>query len=251
MIPVSDGRNPTRADYCAVACAEAFRGDGEIMVSPMGFIPRLGARLARRTFEPDLLLSDGEATLQDEDGATEGWMPFADVFETLWSGKRHVMMGGAQIDRHGNQNISCVGDWNRPKAQLIGTRGAPGNTINHPTSYFIGRHSKRVFVPSVDVVCGLGYDRAAELGAAARFHEIRRVVTNLGVFDFEQPDGVATLRLRSLHPGVSVDDVVEATGFVVRGMDRAVPGTRTPSPAELDILDALDPSGRREREVAT
>ena len=58
MIPVSDGRNPTRADYCAVACAEAFRGDGEIMVSPMGFIPRLGARLARRTFEPDLLLSD-------------------------------------------------------------------------------------------------------------------------------------------------------------------------------------------------
>jgi len=249
---VSDGRRATRADICAVACAEAFRGDGEILVSPMGFVPRLGARLARRTFEPDLMLSDGEATVIDEHGAVESWMPFADVFETLWSGKRHVMMGAAQIDRFGNQNISCVGDWARPKAQLIGTRGAPGNTINHPTSYWIGRHSPRVFLPSVDVVCGVGYDRAATLGDGARFHEVRRVITNLGVFDFESPgEGPATLRVRSLHPGVSASDVEAATGFAVRGFDGDVPATRAPTPGELALLDELDPDGRREREVAT
>ena len=53
----------TRAEVCVVACAEAWRGDGEILASPMGLIPGLGARLARLTFAPDLLLSDGEAYL--------------------------------------------------------------------------------------------------------------------------------------------------------------------------------------------
>src|SRR5687767_1909716 len=104
----------TRAEVCVVACAEAFRGDGEIVVSPMAPIPRLGARLARRTFEPDLLLTDGEASLVDEDGAVEGWLPFRSVFDVVAAGTRHVMMGASQVDRCGNQNISAVGDWARP-----------------------------------------------------------------------------------------------------------------------------------------
>jgi hypothetical protein len=54
---------PSRAEICVVACAEAWRGDGAILASPMGLIPTLGARLARLTFSPDLLLTDGEAHL--------------------------------------------------------------------------------------------------------------------------------------------------------------------------------------------
>ncbi len=53
----------TLAEICAVACAEAFRGDGEILASPIGVIPGIGARLARATFAPDLLLTDGVASL--------------------------------------------------------------------------------------------------------------------------------------------------------------------------------------------
>ena len=53
----------TRAEVCAVAIAEAFRGDGEILVSPIGNLPSIGARLARSTFEPELLMSDGVASL--------------------------------------------------------------------------------------------------------------------------------------------------------------------------------------------
>ena len=136
---------PTRAEVCVVACAEAWRGDGAILASPMGLIPSLGARLARLTFAPDLLLTDGEAYLIDADGQVEGWLPYAKVFTMLAAGLRHVMMGAAQIDRYGNQNISCIGDWKRPKAQLLGVRGAPGNTVNHPVSYWIPRHSPRVF----------------------------------------------------------------------------------------------------------
>ena len=105
---------PGRAEVCVVACAEAWRGDGAILASPMGLIPALGARLARLTFAPDLLLTDGEAYLVDAEGRVEGWLPYAKVFTMLAAGKRHVMMGAAQIDRFGNQNISAIGDWKRP-----------------------------------------------------------------------------------------------------------------------------------------
>src|SRR5205085_10506143 len=83
----------TRADVCVVACAEAWRGDGAILASPMGLIPSLGARLARLTFAPDLLLTDGEAYLVDSGGGVEGWLPYAKVFTMLAAGLRHVMMG--------------------------------------------------------------------------------------------------------------------------------------------------------------
>jgi acyl CoA:acetate/3-ketoacid CoA transferase beta subunit len=235
----------TRAEVCVVACAEAWRGDGATLASPMGLIPSLGARLARCTFAPDLLLSDGEACLLGDDGAVEGWLPFRSVFTVVAAGRRHVMMGAAQLDRYGNQNISCIGDWARPKAQLLGVRGAPGNTVNHPVSYWVPRHSRRVFVEAVDMVCGVGYDRAAAAGAG--FHELRVVVTNLAVLDFRAPDH--TMRLRSLHPGVTLSEVVDATGFALAVPDK-LPVTRPPTIAELNLIRGqLDPSGLRDREL--
>jgi acyl CoA:acetate/3-ketoacid CoA transferase beta subunit len=245
----------TRADVCVVACAEVWRGDGEIFASGMGTIPMLAARLARASFEPDLLVSDGEAFFVAEDlplGAAaevvEGWIPFRSVFDTLWAGRRHVMMGASQIDRWGNQNIACIGPWQRPKAQLLGVRGAPGNTANHATSFWIPNQSTRVFVDQVDMVSGIGYRRAAEVGGfVEEHHDIRRVVSNLGVFDFETPDH--RMRLRSVHPGVAVDDVVAATAFELIVPDD-VPTSRRPTDAELALLgEVLDPAGAREGEV--
>jgi len=231
----------TRGEVCVVACAEAWRGDGAILASPMGLIPSLGARLARLTFEPALLLTDGEAYLVDATGEIEGWMPYREVFTMLAAGRRHVMMGAAQIDRHGNQNISAIGDWKRPKAQLLGVRGAPGNTVNHPVSYWVPKHSPRVFVPRVDMVSGVGYDRGA--------CELRVVVTNLAVLDF-QGTAERVMRLRSVHPGVEVSEVVAATGFPLVVPDE-VPVTRAPTAEELGLIrDRLDPAGARERELA-
>ena len=103
----------------------------------------------------------------------------------------------------------------------------------------IPNHTPKLFVDHVDVVCGVGYDRAAELGpVASRFHEIRRVVTNLAVLDFETPDH--RMRLRSVHPGVTVDEVVEATGFELVVADD---GRRDP-PADRRRA-APDPRGHR------
>ena len=244
---------PSRAEVCVVACAEAWRGEGAILASPMGLIPTLGARLAQLTFAPGLLLTDGEAHLLAPDGAgggrvTEGWLPYRSVFTMVAAGRRHVMMGAAQIDRFGNQNISCIGDWSRPKAQLLGVRGAPGNTINHPVSYWVPRHSRRVFVDRVDMVSGVGYDRAAALGPrAARFHELRVVVTSLAVLDFQTADH--TMRLRSVHPGVTAGDVTAATGFPL-AIPGDVPVTRLPTGQELALIRGqLDPASLREREI--
>ncbi len=247
----------TRAEVCAVACAEAWRGDGEIMASPFGSIPSIGARLARLTFAPDLVLTDGEAALMVNTPAIsarrpelvlEAWMPYRKVFEVVWSGRRHVMMQATQVDRFGNQNISCIGDWAHPRTQLIGVRGAPGNTVNHTTSYWVPNHGTRSFVEAVDMVCGVGYDRAAAAGpAASRFHEIRRVVTNLAVLDFETPDHA--MRLRSVHPGVTVEEVVEATGFELV-LPAEVRVSRLPTAEELEIIrEVLDPRGLRDKEV--
>ena len=129
-------------------------------------------------------------------------------------------------------------------------RGAPGNTVNHPVSYWIPRHSPRVFTPRVDMVSGVGYDRGA--------CELRVVVTNLAVLDFEGLDsggpgsgGTAgrVMRLRSVHPGVEVAEVTAATGFPLAVPDE-VPVTRWPTAEELELIRTrLDPAGTREREL--
>ena len=243
------------ADVVAVACAEAWRGDGEIFASGMGTIPMLGARLARATFEPDLMVSDGEAffvagdlPIGGRDKTIEGWIPFRQVFDTLWGGRRHVMMGASQIDRFGNTNIANIGPWAKPKAQLLGVRGGPGNTVNNATSFFVPKHTATVFVPTVDMVSGVGYDRAAKLGGfiTAR-HDLRRVITNLAVLDFGGPDHA--MRLVSTHPGVSVDDVRAATGFELH-VPSDVPTSRGPTDDETAAIARIDPKGLRHREVA-
>ena len=242
---------------CAVAIAECFRGDGEVLANPIGTIPMIGGRLARATFEPDLMMTDGEAMLIANDEAfdfgagkvVEAYNPYRSMFDVVWWGRRHVIMGASQIDRFGNQNFAAIGaDYARPKAQLLGFRGAPGNTVNDATSYWVPNHSPQVFVEQVDVVTGVGWDRAAAAGSGAtRYFDLRRVVTNLAVLDFETPD--RRLRLRSVHPGVTVADVQAATGFelVVTG---EVAETRLPTDEDLALLDeVIDPTGLRHAEV--
>ncbi len=242
----------SRAEVCVVACAELFRDAGEIMVSPMTTMVSIGARLARLTFAPDILLTDGEAQLLADTptigaaGAIEGWMPFGRVFETLAWGRRHVVMGANQIDRYGNQNLSAFGPLQHPTRQMFGVRGAPGNTINHATSYWVGNHSPRVFCASVDVVCGIGWDKVDAGNPAYRFTDVHRVVSNLGVFDFGGPGG--TMRAVSLHPGVEPADVRSATSFEVHGVDEAG-RTGLPSGDELDLIKKLDPKNLRDKEL--
>jgi acyl CoA:acetate/3-ketoacid CoA transferase beta subunit len=243
----------SRPEVCVIACAELFRDAGEIMVSPMTTIVSIGARLARLTFSPNILLTDGEARLLADTpaigatGAIEGWMPFGRVFETLAWGRRHVVMGANQIDRYGNQNLSAFGPLQHPSRQMFGVRGAPGNTINHATSYWVGNHSKRVFCDAVDIVSGIGWDRVDPGNPAFRFTNVYRVVSNLGVFDFGGPGH--TMRAVSLHPGVDPDEVASNTSFEVHDLDTAV-RTRLATVDELALIrERIDPKALRDKEV--
>lgn len=248
---MTESKAISRADVCAVACADLFADDGEILASPMGTMPAIGARLARLTSNPDLLISDGEAYLLEQTPAVgsssplEGWLPYRKVFDVVAAGTRHVVMGANQVDRFGNQNISCLGDHAHPSRQMFGARGAPGNTANHRTSYWVAKHSARVFVPSVDFVAGVGYDRA--VGSAGRFHDVHRVVTNIAVLAFDTADH--SMRIASVHPGVTVEQVQEATGFDLI-VDPEVDTTREPTAEELTLLrEIVDPRGFRDKEV--
>lgn len=242
----------TRADIAAVACADLFRGAGAILANSFGIIPTIGARLARLTHTPELLLSDGDATLFADTPAVdrpfrepEGHLPYAKLFELIATGRRHVIMGAPQLDPHGNQNLASIGPRERPTHQLVGPRGAATNTANHATSFFVPRHAPRTFVPRVDVVTGVGTDAARREGL--RHHDLRRVVTNLAVLDLSGPDG--TMAIVSVHPGVDVDEVQRATGFALHA-PAEVPETRLPDADELRLIrEVLDPRELRFREI--
>ena len=97
---------------------------------------------------------------------------------------------------------------------------------------------------------GVGYDRAAALGQqSARFHDLRRVISNLGVFDFATPDH--RMRLASVHPGVTVEEVVKATGFELAIPRAACPRrARRPTPSSRLIRERIDPEGFANRKCA-
>lgn len=249
----------SRAEVCAAAVADAFKDDGEIFASPMGTMPMIGVRLAKLTSNPELVISDGESLFLGgtppifaKADVVEGWIPFRRVFDVVAYGKRHVMMGATQVDKQGNQNISAIGDFAQPKRQLLGSRGAPGNTVNNRTSYWVPKHNTRVFVENVDIVSGVGPNRAKAAGpGASKYNDIHRIVSNLGVFDVNGTDGNGgrVVRLLSLHPGVTLDEVVENTGFELE-VPSDVPVTREPTEAELMIIrNVLDPKNFRDREV--
>lgn len=245
------------AELCVASAAEAWREDGEALATGIGVIPRLAASLAMCTFNPRLMMTDGEAYLVSEPvplGARgdyrpkiEGWMPYARVFDNLWGGRRHAMVTPTQIDRWGQSNISFIGeDFRRPKVQLLGARGFPGNSINHANSMFVPAHGAKVFVDGeVDMVAGVGYNPERFPCAANMAHvDLRLIVTNLCVMDFGGPDHA--IRLRSLHPGVELQTVIDATGFEVLH-EGEMPTTPPPAAEQLEIIRRLDPHGMRDK----
>ena len=154
------------------------------------------------------------------------------------------MIGPTQIDRWGQTNLSVVGDYRKPKAAILGVRGLPGNSINHINSFFVPSHNQRVFVEGeVDMVSGVGFNPARwEPGMRKDLMDIRRIVTDLCVMDFEGPD--RAIRVRSLHPGVSFEEVQEKTGFpLLQAPERGE--TPHPTAAQLAIIRRLDPHDLR------
>ena len=204
----------TLAELVICAAAEAWRGGGEVLATGIGPLPRIAAGLAKLTFAPEILMTDGEAWLVEE------------------------------VDRWGQGNIAALGDLRKPKVQLLGVRGFPGNSISHRNSMFLPSHTKRTFIEGeVDVVASVGFaDKRWPEGVKKLPVDIGIVVTNLCVMDFNGPDHAA--RVVSLHPGVSFEEVQGETGFpLVRA--ETVATTPAPTGEQFAIIRRLDPTGIR------
>ena len=245
----------TLAELCILACSEAFRTSAEQVATGIGPVPRVGAGLAKLTHSPGLMLTDGEAYLVEEPVPIgprgdyvpkfAGHLPFSRFFDAaVWTGRRHAMVTPTQVDRFGQTNLSQLGGTHRqPKTQMLGVRGFPGNSIYHANSMFIPAHSPRVFVAGeVDMVSSAGYNPAKRIpGGNYSGIDLRQIVTNLCVMDFGGADNC--VRVVSLHPGVTFDEVQAATGFPLE--QGALTQTPLPGSEELVIMARLDPHNLR------
>ncbi len=252
--------NFSLAELMVCAASRIFADEGEVLVTGIGLLPRLAASLAMRTSNPDIMMTDSQSFMlskpnpvsgmaNHEAQANENWMGFARIFDNVWSGHRHALVGPSQIDRYGQSNISALGrSYQAPKVQLLGVRGFPGNSISHANSFFVPAHSRRVFVEGeCDVVCSIGYNPGRlPRGYRLADIDIRNVVTDLCVLDFLGPSH--QMRVVSLHPGVSLDEVRDNTGFelaVAEGLSETAP----PTEPQLLLLDELDPLDLRARQL--
>ncbi len=242
------------AELLIAAAAESWRDDGEIMGTGIGPLPRIAVSLAKLTLNPKLATTDGECWYTteplpvgarvDQVAEIEGWSNYDRVFSGLWGGKRHAMVAPVQIDRFGQSNISVIGDHQKPKAAMLGARGFPGNSIHHKNSFFFPQHSTRSFVSGeVDYVCSAGWNPARFPGGKyPHGMALGIIVTELAVLDFGGADHA--IRVVSLHPGVTFEQVQDNTGFPLEKPE-AIPATPAPSAEQLALIAQLDPKGVR------
>lgn len=154
-------------------------------------------------------------------------------------------LGGMQVDRFGNVNLTVIGDWKKPKLRGPGCAALPSVTVLPIRSYiYMTRHDTLSFVEKLDFVSGVGYLNGGDSRREAGIPEGGGpclVVTPLAVMDFEEES--KKMRLKSLHPGISLKEVIQNTGF-----DLVIPEaiTETPPPKEEEIKilrEVVDPYG--------
>jgi glutaconate CoA-transferase, subunit B len=241
------------ADEMMVVTASRSLRDGDVCFVGIGQ-PSTAANLARRTHAPGVVLVYESGTL----GAKPDRLPLSigdgiladtadsvigvpEVFNYwLQAGRVDVgFLGGAQLDKYANINTTVIGDdYAHPKVRLPGAGGAPEIAANCGEVLIIMRQSPRSFVERVDFVTSFGFgagpgDRE-RLGLRGRGPV--RVITDLGVLE-PNPD-TCELTLTALHPGVTVEQVRENTGWKLAVADH-LSTTDLPTDEELDILRAL------------
>ncbi len=230
--------NWTADEMMAVAAARRLTNESVCFVG-IG-LPSVAANLARRTHAPGCVLVYESGTI----GAKPTTLPLSigdgELAETadtvvsvpemfaywLQGGRIDIgFLGAAQIDRHANLNSTVIGDYATPKVRLPGGGGAPEIATSVSEVFVMLRQSPRAFVERLDF-------------KTSRGERVRVVVTDLGILELRDGE----LELVRVHPGVSVDDAQQATGWQLRvapDLDETEPPTR----AELAALRALETKG--------
>jgi glutaconate CoA-transferase subunit B len=147
-------------------------------------------------------------------------------------------LGGAQIDKFANLNTTVVGPYDKPKVRLPGGGGAPEIATNCGRIFITMSHSRRAFVEKLDFVTSLGHGKGGDDRArhGVSTEGPTKVITDLCVL--EPHSDSKELTVASLHPGVTREQVVEATGWKIRFADK-VAETLAPTEKELAVLRDL------------
>jgi glutaconate CoA-transferase subunit B len=219
-------------------------------------LPVLAMSVARQTHAPDMAYISGAEGVDPEldriypssfdprlNRNAVAYFGLHEAFDLAQRGELNVMfLGAAQVDLHGNTNLSVIGDVEKPKVQLPGgAASAFLMPITPKVVIWVTRHSSRGFVKEVDFVTGQGYDHRSE---EHKKNEIV-VVTNLGVMNFKNPDRV--MQIQSYHPGHSVEEIQENTGFDIQAA-ADIQETPTPGQEVIDLINQMDPDGVRRSE---
>ncbi|RAR60405.1 glutaconate CoA-transferase subunit B [Onishia taeanensis] len=250
----------TSAEMMSVTAARALENGMTCFVG-IG-LPSEAANLARLTHAPDVVLIYESGTLQTKPDVLPLSIGDGELCESalttvavpemfrywLQGGKVDVgFLGTAQIDRFANLNTTLIGDYQAPKVRLPGGGGAPEIATNAGEVFITLKHSKRAFVKDVDFVTTLGFGRDGKGrdGVPNIGKGPTRVITDLCVM---KPDPeTKELTVVSLHPGVSREDVIEATGWEIRFTGDL---ESTPEPSELELKILRELKDRTERQHA-
>lgn len=219
-------------------------------------LPILAMSAARKTHAPDMVYISGAEGVDPEidriypssfdhrlNRNSVAYFGLHEAFDLAQRGELDVMyLGAAQIDVHGNTNLSVIGSIDDPKVQLPGgAASAFLMPITPKVVIWITRHSARTFVEEVDFVTGQGYDHRSDEHMK---NEIV-IVSNLGVMNFRNTK--RQMQIQSYHPGQSVDQIKEQTGFDILVVPD-VAETPVPDSNVIDLIHSMDPDNVRQTE---
>jgi glutaconate CoA-transferase subunit B len=241
------------SELLAVMASREMQGASTIFAG-VG-IPLLAAILAKRTHTPTLTIVVEGGSIGPE--VMPGRLPIStnemriarraqmltgitDIFLLTQRGFLDIgFIGGAQIDRYGNVNTTVIGAYDKPKLKLPGSGGANDIISLCGRTILVTKHERRRFVPKVDFVTSPGYLEGGDSRRKAGlvFGSVHRVVTDLAILGFDEETKV--MRLERLHPGVSVDQVLENMEFQPI-IPEHVATTKSPTEQELNQLRRID-----------
>jgi glutaconate CoA-transferase subunit B len=241
----------TTDEMMTIAAARMVRNGATCFVG-IG-LPSAAANLARLTHAPDAVLIYESGTIGTKptvlplsigDGelaeTADAVVSLVEIFTYWLQGGRIDLgfLGAAQIDRFANINSTVVGDYLAPSVRLPGAGGAPAIAASCGEVLITLRHSKRAMVERLDFVTSGGHLEGGDSRARMRFpgKGPTAVITDLGILT---PDPVTKeLTLTSVHPAVSIQMAVDATGWPLR-VGAEVKTTEPPTAAELRVLREL------------
>lgn len=250
--------------------ADTLRDGDQTCNGMASFLPVAAVMLARRTHAPDLVWLAGAAGLDPRPDRVPPstleaplWRDsvmyveqYGDFWNYVLNGRwlTKFWVGAAQLDQFGNANNSIIGDdYHHPRVRLPGTAGLGDmGSIGKRLFYWNPNHTPRSLVERVDFVSCAGFlgggDERARRGLEGG---PELVVTNLAVCDFHPVSH--RMRLRSVHPGVTVDQVQQATGFeLMLPDDTAVATTAVPTIEQVRLIrEEIDPDNMRKREFGS